>query len=159
MKTALRRTLSIADEIDSFEWSGPDLDRIFFSVNRLRSMAIRLRASAKRLNQSWLQDALEKLPLSIDGNDLDGGLLLEAELVSVAGFLRDAVEEWGDDPSHWPSPAQSVNPALGKPEEKPLHPKERESLLTLVIGMAMACYKYEPSASKSSVPKFRSSPI
>ena len=70
MKSALRRALSIADEIDSFEWSGlpDDLDGIFFSVQHLRSLAIRFRASAKHLNQSQLQDALEKNVFDESGN-------------------------------------------------------------------------------------------
>jgi hypothetical protein len=52
--------------------------------------------------------------------------------------------------SRWPQ----LNAVRDRPPagEKSLHTKERESLLKLVIGMAEAGYKYDPSAAKSDVP-------
>jgi hypothetical protein len=96
---------------------------------------------------------LEELPIDINTNDFDAGIALHAELEGIAGWLRDAVEEWGDDPSGWQSPpVRAVNRSPANLDEKPLHTKERESLLKMVIGMAMKGYSYDPSTARSDVP-------
>ena len=56
---------------------------------------------------------------------------------------------------------ESVAPELSEkpdskkapPEEKPLSAKERNTLLRLVIGMAVSGYGYDPSAVRSPIPK------
>jgi hypothetical protein len=96
LKSALRRTLSIADEIESFRWAGSpgdDPDGVFFSVQYLRELAIRLKAAAQGFDHPQLRDALVRLPINVDGNDFDGGVALHAELRGIAGWLHDAVEE------------------------------------------------------------------
>jgi len=40
-----------------------------------------------------------------------------------------------------------------KPDEKSLQTKERESLLKMIIGMAVSGYCYDPTATRSSTPK------
>ena len=156
MKSALRRALAIAEEIESFKWAGSpgdDPDGIYFSIQVLRGLAIRLRTAAQGFDHAWLRQALEELPIDISGDDFDAGVALHAELEGIAGRLRDAVAEWGDDPSGWQSPpVGAVSRSPANLNEKPLHTKERESLLKLVIGMAKAGYKYNPSAAKSDVP-------
>jgi hypothetical protein len=153
MKSALRRALTIGDEIKSFRFAGfpgDDPDGVYASIHHLRSLAIGLRAAARALGHPYLQEWSEKLKIDIDGNDFDAGVALHAELSAIAGWLDDAREEWGDDPSRWPSQLIAVDrPPAG---EKSLHTKERESLVKLVIGMAKAAYKYNPSAAKSDVP-------
>jgi hypothetical protein len=155
MKSALRRALNVADDIESFKWAGApgdDPDGIFYSIQYLRELAIRLRSAAQRLDYPPLRDDLERLPVNIDGNDFAAGVALYAELRGIADWLRDAVEEWGDDPSRWQSrSAGPANPAPRSPEEIPFHTKERESLLKLVIGMAVGGYGYDRSA-KSKIP-------
>jgi hypothetical protein len=156
MKSALRRALAIADEIESFRWvgsPGDDPDGVYYSIHSLRSLAIKLRAVVLGFDHPWLWQAFEQLPIDIDGNEFDKGIALHAELEAIAGWLRDAVEEWGDDPSGWhSSPVGAVNRSPANLDEKPLHTKERESLLKLVIAMAIKGYGYNPSASKSDVP-------
>jgi hypothetical protein len=44
---------------------------------------------------------------------------------------------------------KATNP---EPEGRPLGTKERGSLLKLIIGMAIVCYRYDPRAARSSVP-------
>jgi hypothetical protein len=85
MKSALRRALSIADEIESFRWSGgpDDPDGLYYSIVYLRELAIRLRASAQSLDHPWLRDALGKLPVDVDPNDFNAGYVLYAELKAV----------------------------------------------------------------------------
>jgi hypothetical protein len=39
------------------------------------------------------------------------------------------------------------------PDEDRLHPKERQSLLKLVLGLAMGTYSYDPRRARSGVPK------
>jgi hypothetical protein len=156
MKSALRRALAITDEIESFKfrgWPGDDPDGVYYSVNRLRELAIKLRSAAQGLDHPYLREAFERLQINIDGNDYDAGVALHAELQGIAGWLRDATEEWGDDPSRWQSPpVGKVNHSPANLEDKPLPTKERESLLKLVIGMAMAYHGYDPQAAKSEVP-------
>jgi hypothetical protein len=154
MKSALRRAVSIADEIFSFRWAGlpDDVDGIYFSIQTLRGLAIRLRAAARGFEHPWLRQALDELRIDID-TSISEGVALHAELEAIAGWLHDAVEEWGDDPSVWQSPPVGpVNRSPANLEEKP-HPKERTSLLKLVIGMAKGGYGYDPSAAKSEIPE------
>jgi len=154
MRSALRRALGIADEIDSFRFRGSsdNPDALYYSIVHLREIGIRWRVSAQSLNHPWFQNALGQLPLDVDPNDFNAGYELYAELRGLADWLRDAVEEWGDNPSSWPSSPQFVNPGSDGPDEKPLHTKERESLLKLVIGMATAYHGYDPSADRSEIP-------
>ena len=156
MKSALRRALSIADEIESFNWTGSpgdDPDGIYASIHYLRSVAIKLKAAAQDLGHPHLHEVLEKLQINIDGNDFGAGVALHAELLGIAGWLHDAIVEWGDDPACWQSTAVGiVDRSPAKLDEKPLHTKEKESLLKLVIGMAIKGYGYDPSAARSGVP-------
>jgi hypothetical protein len=154
MKSALRRAVCIADEILSFRWAGlpDDVDGIYFSIQTLRGLAIRMRAATRGFEHPWLRQALDELRIDINSS-IDEGVALHAELEAIAGWLHDAVEEWGDDPSLWQSPPVGpVNPSPAKLDDKPLHTKERESLLKLVIGMAIKGYTYDPSAAKSDAP-------
>ena len=156
MKSALRRALSIGDEIESFSWSGSpeDPDGLYYSVVHVRELAIRLTASVQSLDHPWLRDALGQLRVDVDTNDFDAGYALHAQLRAVADWLHDAVEEWGEDPSRWQSsPVKFEKLASTSVDEKPLHTKERESLLKLVIGMAVIGYVYDPSATKSDKPQ------
>jgi hypothetical protein len=140
MKSSLRRALDIADEIESFKWAGSpdsDPDGIYYSVHHLRELAIRLRVAAQRLDHPPLQEALKRLSVDIDGDDFGGGVALHAELRGIADWLRDL----GDEPSSSQSPpADAANRAPISLKESPLNTKERESLLKLVIGMAVMGY-------------------
>ena len=79
-------------------------------------------------------------------------MALHAEILGITGWLHDAIEEWGDDPSRWQSPpVGKVKHSPTDLDEKPLHTKEQESLLKLVIGMAIKGYRYDPSAGRSGV--------
>jgi hypothetical protein len=49
--------------------------------------------------------------------------------------------------------AKLVAPQPTSSATKPLHPKERNTLLKLVLGMAVDGYGYDPKASRSSIPK------
>ena len=49
--------------------------------------------------------------------------------------------------------AELEAPSLPDAPSRPLGAKERDSLLKLVIGMAVTGYKYDPGARKSFVPK------
>ena len=40
-----------------------------------------------------------------------------------------------------------------KPTEKPLGTRERDTLLKIIIGMALAGYKYDPALSRSPIPQ------
>src|SRR5262245_3012224 len=51
---------------------------------------------------------------------------------------------------HWPSSSSTASAPAG--EEKPLHTKERESLLKLVIGMAAAYHGYDRTVDRSEIP-------
>ena len=156
MKSTLRRALGIADEIESFKFAGnaDDPDGLYYSVHYLRELAIRFRAAAMGLDYLRLREALDRLTVDVDGNDFGEGVGLHAELVGITGLLHDAVEEWGDDPSRWQSsPVKFEKVASASVDEKPLHTKERESLLKLVIGMAVKGYAYDPSATKSDKPQ------
>ena len=59
---------------------------------------------------------------------------------------------------NWPIPhemaelAESAEKAEAKVEQGALHPRERDTLLKLVIGMAMDSYRYDPAAPRSKVP-------
>src|SRR5262245_57336330 len=130
MKSALRRALAIAAEIESFELTyTDDPEGIYCSVNYVRGIAIRLRAAARSLDHPYLQEALKRLQIDIDGTKFDEGVALHAELQGIAGWLRDATEDWGDDPSRWPSQLGAVaDHPPGSRDEKPMHTKERESL-------------------------------
>lgn len=154
MKSALRRALAIADEIESFALTyTDDPEGIYCSVNHVRELAIRLSAVARSLDHPYLREALKRLQIDIDGNNFDAGVALDAELKGIAGWLRDATEEWGEDPSRWLSPQGAIaGGSRGSRDEKPLHTKERDSLLKLVIGMAKSGYAYDQSAAKSHVP-------
>lgn len=48
---------------------------------------------------------------------------------------------------------QALSASLLAPVEKPVSTTERNTLLKLVIGMAVEGYKYDPKASKSTTPK------
>lgn len=50
-------------------------------------------------------------------------------------------------------PELNVDAGSNKPEEKPLGTTERNTLLKLVIGLAVRGYGYDPKANKSSIPK------
>jgi len=155
MKSALRRALSIANALEAFKWAGSpsdDPDGIYFSTQYLRELAIKFRAAAKHLHHPQLRDAFERLSLDVDGHNFGEGVDLHAELLGIVGTLHDFVEEWGDDPSSWP-PSSSVISASSNLDEKPLHTKERESLLKLVIGIAIGGYGYDPKAPKSDKPR------
>ena len=154
MKSALRRALAIADEIESFALTyTDDPEGIYCSVNHVRELAIRLSAVARSLDHPFLQEALKRLQIDIDGNNFDAGVALDAELKGIAGWLRDATEEWGEDPSRWPAQRGDLADRPTSKDEKSLPTKERVSLLKLVIGMAMEGYRYDPSAAKSDVPR------
>ncbi len=43
--------------------------------------------------------------------------------------------------------------AAKRPKDKPLAPRERDTLLKIILGMAMGGYGYDPAASKSSTVK------
>lgn len=44
-------------------------------------------------------------------------------------------------------------PKIDTPKPKPLHTKEKETLLKMIAGMAVDAYGYDPSASRSPIPK------
>lgn len=60
---------------------------------------------------------------------------IEEQRVLLAALLENAIEQGA------------------KPEVKPLTTKERNTLLRLVIGMAVAGYGYDSTATKSPIPK------
>jgi hypothetical protein len=156
MKSALRRALGIADEIDSFKWTGSPGDApdgIYFSIQHLRELAFRLRAAAQSLDHPRLWDALKNLPEDVDGDDFQAGVAFHAQLLGIAGWLRDAVEEWGDDPSQWRIDRAALKSNVAQLDTPSLNTKERESLLKLVIGMAVGGYGYNRSSAKSGVPQ------
>ncbi|PCJ99165.1 MAG: hypothetical protein COA45_06925 [Zetaproteobacteria bacterium] len=81
------------------------------------------------------------------GNDFDvsktDGDFIFVNLTQFESFLNDEPigEVFGSESK---IPDQSL-----KREEKPLHTKEKETLLKLVIGMAVAGYRYDPKAKRN----------
>jgi hypothetical protein len=76
----------------------------------------------------------------------------------VPAKLRDGVERWGASkvvlaPSIYARGityvAEPADTGAAKTEKLELDPRERASLLKLVIGMAMAGYRYDPKAKRN----------
>jgi hypothetical protein len=103
MKSALHRALAIADEIESFKWMATDdAEGIYYSVNELRGLAIRLKAAARSLDHPCLREGLERLQINIDGNnfDFDAGVALHARFRgSRTGFAT------------WSKNGETIHPA------------------------------------------------
>ena len=79
MKSALRRALAIADDIDNFRWGrsvDSDPDAIYYGTQFLRELAIRLRTAAQPFNLPELRNALEHLQLDLDGSDFGASVTL-----------------------------------------------------------------------------------
>ena len=64
--------------------------------------------------------------------------------IDACDSFKAALQTWVE--SHRP---KTTKP---KPTEKPLATKERETLMKMIIGMAIGGYGYDPTASKSSIP-------
>lgn len=74
---------------------------------------------------------------------------------SAIDALKDNQEKLGEENAELRARLFEVENALAAAQSsgKELHPKTRQSLLKLVLGMAIACYKYDRKASKSDVPR------
>jgi hypothetical protein len=95
-----------------------------------------------------------KLPIA------DGAADGERTVVKVADFSTWAIGMGWKLPDEFPQPnaaaAYPVAPEelqIGGGEDKPLGTTERNTLLKLVIGMAIKGYGYDPQAKRSDIPK------
>lgn len=83
----------------------------------------------------------------------------DAAILRLADFAAWAIGKNWTLPSEFPQPDAASYPLapeglkIGGSEDKPLSTVERNTLLKLVIGMAIKGYGYDPQAKRSDIPK------
>ena len=103
---------------------------------------------ASRKSEQDLTDALGSALKAIDEIKSGYGRVM-SENEKLAGAVSEVIEAREAAEAHAAELQSKLD--TGSQSEKPISPRERESLLKLVMGMAIACYKFDPKASRSTV--------
>ena len=161
---AIALSFGKAPEVVTWERIRPLLHISAFAVqyDRVRDLALRA-IQWKQLYDPVLPDIFVAW---VKRNDLPFPSDLEAALVGrgvqvarhdqiksnneeLAETLREVIEARAAAEAHAVELQSKLDIALQS--ERPVSTRERESLLKLVMGMAIACYKFDPKASRSTV--------
>ena len=102
---------------------------------------------ASRKSEMDLQEAMGSALREID--ELKSGAdRVMSENEKLAGALSEVIEERNVAKARAAELQSKLD--AGLPVERAISSRERESLLKLVMGMAIACYKFDPKASRST---------
>ena len=130
--------------------------------NRPLFRAQDLRAWAASVGFDWCIPAITPVVAATAAVATDDATLtrlrqLEAENAHLVGLvqgmdqaLREAKEALKQAPQEVGPAPQQATAAPQDDDEKPLSTKERGTLLRLVTGMAVQCYKFDPSSNRNT---------